>query len=279
MKAASCPKISNQIQTTHMKAEQVVETVLEVLRNHTGNKEIQASSLDKVEVIMKLEEKFRRRPTSKTSSSTHSTIEEQGGNPSFEEMVAGLVKPGEDILRDLNHHKCVSLAIAMEQAIKASRSIDAAKKYAVYGKADSGIADEKFSITFDLRQELTPALAHKLHMAIGLCGEAGEILEAVLSEISSGKRDTANEIEESGDLEFYAEGYRQVCGFTRGTAIAANIAKLGKRYKGHHYTDEQAIARADKAQDIHESPRAFDEGRAYEAVSTADLDARDRIGM
>lgn len=123
--------------------------------------------------------------------------------------------------------------------------------------------EEEFQI--DLNEKVAATFRDSTPFAIA----TAIILEAVAAEIETGVRDTPNEIEESGDLEFYHEGYRQACGFSREEAIAANIEKLGKRYLGHKYTDAQAIARADKSSDSHESPRAF------EPQSSADADSRD----
>lgn len=47
---------------------------------------------------------------------------------------------------------------------------------------------------------LTPFTAHLLHMAVGVVGEVGEKLEAILN------NDPENLREECGDLEFYLEG-------------------------------------------------------------------------
>ena len=95
--------------------------------------------------------------------------------------------------------------------------------------------------------ELTGNDAHLLHMAVGVCGEAGELLDAVKkSAIYRKPIDLENVIEELGDLEFYMEGIRQGLGITREQTLQENIAKLGKRYQGHKYTDEAAQVRADK---------------------------------
>lgn len=112
----------------------------------------------------------------------------------FEEMVRGLVKPGEDII-----------------------------------------------VT------LTPEKMNNLHMAVGVCGEAGELLDAVKKQVVYNKQiDRENVIEELGDLEFYMEGLRQSLGITREETIQGNIVKLGKRYNQHKYSDAQAQDRADK---------------------------------
>lgn len=60
--------------------------------------------------------------------------------------------------------------------------------------------------------------------------------------------DRENVIEELGDLEFYMERIRQIIGVSREETIAANMAKLGKRYSKGTYSNEQAQARADKVE-------------------------------
>lgn len=96
--------------------------------------------------------------------------------------------------------------------------------------------------------EMTPADAHLMHMAIGISGEAGELLDAIKKRVIYRKElDTTNVLEELGDLEFYLEGIRQGLGINREDCLAANIAKLGKRYEGLTYSDQAAQQRADKA--------------------------------
>lgn len=112
----------------------------------------------------------------------------------FEEMVAGLVKPGQAII-----------------------------------------------------DSLTPSKANSLHMAVGISGEAGELLDAIKKAVIYNKPlDRENVIEELGDLEFYMEGLRAELGITREQTIESNIAKLGVRYSSGSYSDKQAIQRADK---------------------------------
>tara|TARA_R110000765_G_scaffold92333_1_gene174534 strand:+ start:27 stop:380 length:354 start_codon:yes stop_codon:yes gene_type:complete len=95
--------------------------------------------------------------------------------------------------------------------------------------------------------EMSGEDAHTLHMAVGISGESGELLDAVKKSVIYRKPlDRENVIEELGDLEFYMEGLRQGLSITREETIEANISKLGKRYKGHSYSDAQAQDRADK---------------------------------
>lgn len=98
-----------------------------------------------------------------------------------------------------------------------------------------------------IASEMTAEDAHLMHMAIGISGEAGELLDAIKKQVIYRKPlDRENALEELGDLEFYMEGIRQGLGFTREECLAANIAKLGKRYEGLKYTDTAAQERADK---------------------------------
>lgn len=99
----------------------------------------------------------------------------------------------------------------------------------------------------DIVAQLTPEMAHLWHMATGVSGEAGELLDAVKkAAIYSKPLDTENVIEELGDLEFYMEGIRQGLGITREDVLQANIAKLAKRYPQMTYSNTAAQERADK---------------------------------
>jgi len=99
-----------------------------------------------------------------------------------------------------------------------------------------------------IASEINGEDAHILHMAVGICGEAGELIDAIKKHVIYRKDlDMENVIEELGDLEFYMEGLRQGLGITRERCIEANINKLGKRYEGFKYSDKQAHDRADKS--------------------------------
>lgn len=99
----------------------------------------------------------------------------------------------------------------------------------------------------DIVATLTAEDAHSLHMAVGIAGEAGELLDAVKKAAIYRKPiDRENVIEELGDLEFYMEGLRQGLGITRQEVLDHNIAKLSKRYSSGTYSDKHAQERADK---------------------------------
>lgn len=99
----------------------------------------------------------------------------------------------------------------------------------------------------DILEEMSSAQMHLLHMAVGVSGEAGELLDAVKKlAIYQKPLDVANVIEELGDLEFYMEGIRAAILVSREQVLESNITKLLKRY-GEKYSNQAAHERADKA--------------------------------
>lgn len=93
---------------------------------------------------------------------------------------------------------------------------------------------------------LTPAKADLLHAAMGISGEAGELLDAIKKHVIYNKDlDLNNVLEELGDLEFYMAAMRQRLGVLRGEILTRNVSKLIKRYPSG-YTDQAAKDRADK---------------------------------
>lgn len=87
-----------------------------------------------------------------------------------------------------------------------------------------------------------------VHMALGIGGEAGELVDAVKKSFAYNKPlDLANTYEELGDILFYVQGMLNFLGaeFTLADLVALNTKKLTKRYPTG-YSDEAAIARADK---------------------------------
>lgn len=99
----------------------------------------------------------------------------------------------------------------------------------------------------DIVAQMTDNDAHVLHMAVGISGESGELLDAIKKGVIYNKPfDKENIIEELGDLEFYMEGLRQGFGITRAETLKANMEKLNVRYSGYNYSDSQAQERADK---------------------------------
>lgn len=99
----------------------------------------------------------------------------------------------------------------------------------------------------DIVISLSAEKANQWHLATGVAGEAGELLDAVKkSAIYNKPLDRENVIEELGDLEFYMEGLRQSLGVSREEVLGYNQSKLSKRYSSGAYSDKQAQDRADK---------------------------------
>ena len=88
-----------------------------------------------------------------------------------------------------------------------------------------------------------------LHAAVGIAGEAGELLDAIKKHwIYEAELDRENILEECGDSLFYVTALLDECGFTLADAMRHNMEKLAKRYPDG-YTDSAARDRADKVED------------------------------
>ena len=85
-----------------------------------------------------------------------------------------------------------------------------------------------------------------LHAAVGVAGEAGELLDQVKKHwIYNKDLDHENILEECGDLLFYTTAVLIHSGWSLEEAMVHNMEKLAKRYP-QGYTDEAARERADK---------------------------------
>lgn len=89
-------------------------------------------------------------------------------------------------------------------------------------------------------------MGKQVHAALGISGEAGEIVDAVKKSWIYGKPyDHENILEECGDVLFYVSALLHESGFTMIDAMNANMEKLAKRYP-QGYSDQHAIDRMDK---------------------------------
>jgi NTP pyrophosphatase (non-canonical NTP hydrolase) len=103
----------------------------------------------------------------------------------------------------------------------------------------------------EIVRQLTPQQAHLLHMAVGVSGEAGELLDEVKKHCVYQKQiDIPHIIEEAGDILFYLTGLLNELDLSLEGCISANREKLSRRYASGRYSNEQAIARADKAEEV-----------------------------
>ena len=87
----------------------------------------------------------------------------------------------------------------------------------------------------------------KMHAALGVAGEAGELADAIKKEIVYCKQpDRENIVEELGDLRFYMQAVQNLYEIPEQEILQHNANKLAKRYAGLKYSDEAAVLRADK---------------------------------
>ena len=83
-----------------------------------------------------------------------------------------------------------------------------------------------------------------IHAAVGIAGEAGEVLDLIKKSVFTGKNMYIDEIiKELGDLEFYLEALRQQLHLTRDEILQANWQKLSQRHGNNdveeYYQDDR----------------------------------------
>lgn len=99
----------------------------------------------------------------------------------------------------------------------------------------------------DIIMSLDSAKGNLIHLAMGVAGEAGELLDTIKKHTIYNKElDYDNLIEELGDIEFFLQGIRNHFAISREDILKGNIVKLGVRYHEGKYSDKQAQERADK---------------------------------
>lgn len=78
-----------------------------------------------------------------------------------------------------------------------------------------------------------------LHAAVGIAGEAGEILDLIKKTAFTDRvLDQADLIKELGDVEFYLQALRNQIGVSRDRILDANVEKLNNRHpKGFQESD------------------------------------------
>ena len=167
----------------------------------------------------------------------------------YSEFVRSRFKSGEKIAEEMTPHKAALLLMQVEDVIEESQYLDRVKKYAIYNDDKYGLSKWKASVSAEIKSKnfiLNPSQCELLHAAIGIAGEAGELLDAVRKHVFEGQPlDEDNVIEELGDLNFYLEAACQAIGVSREEIEQRNTAKLSKRYEGG-YSDQQAQERKDK---------------------------------
>ena len=163
----------------------------------------------------------------------------------YPEFVRSRFKPGEKIAEEMTPEKAAVLQRRVKLVIHQSVSLDLAKKQTIYNKHQGlyAMAEDAHRLK-DFKPN--PSQCELLHAAIGIAGEAGELLDAVRKHVFDEQPlDEDNVIEELGDLCFYLEAACQAIKMKRADIEELNMAKLFERYKDG-YSDQQAIERKDK---------------------------------
>ena len=164
-------------------------------------------------------------------------------NGPYGDMVSDLAKSGEEIRSSITTAKWSLLVEAIKEGITAGNKVDAVKKQVVYNKP----ADLAAAVQYN-HPDMTAEQAHLIHMALGIFGEAAELMDAVYTSVAGHyKLDMENVIEELGDIEFYMEGFRQGIDISHELVLEENYQKLNVRRYPDGYSDQAAQERADKA--------------------------------
>ena len=99
-----------------------------------------------------------------------------------------------------------------------------------------------------LAKDMHSPILNLLHGAVGVAGEAGELLDAIKKNwVYNKPLDRENILEELGDLRFYMQLIANHMGFTEQMILDGNREKLKQRYASLHYSDMAAQLRADKS--------------------------------
>lgn len=173
-----------------------------------------------------------------------------------EQMVAGLVKPGEMILAQLTLEDChlwhmatglMGESVELQQAIiknDLDNFIEEGGDSCFYQTALYQIRGIAYHEEADKTPESTLADLTEIDNYLRICGD---ILDLVKKKVIY--RKLIDEIRIDELLIASKISLRELAGcFTLsiGTFLDHNYNKLGKRYEGHQYTDEQAQLRKDK---------------------------------
>lgn len=163
----------------------------------------------------------------------------------YPEFVRSRFKSGENIAEEMTPANAALLNHSIANMIAESCRLDLVKKQSIYNQ-DKGLFIGHIETHRFKDFKPTPSQCELLHAAIGIAGEAGELLDAVRKHVFDGEPlDRENVIEELGDLEFYMMAAMMNIGVLRPHLQELNMSKLSKRYEGG-YSDQQAQERKDK---------------------------------
>lgn len=99
---------------------------------------------------------------------------------------------------------------------------------------------------YEIQAQIKASQLDKLHMAIGIAGEAGEVVDIIKKHSFNNKDvEPAEVLKECGDVLFYLAGLLDTYGWTIDDALSQNISKLRTRYP-EGYSDQAAAEKRDQ---------------------------------
>lgn len=182
------------------------------------------------------------------------------------DMVAGLMKPGDEIIDTLTAKQADLWHGATGVAGETTEVLEAVIQIYVDGEIDKeNIVEELGDIEFYMesvrsnlgltRDEVVSFQTEQHFMVAGeplecaslLAIAGGQLLDAVKKHVVYQKDIDLEKVKYAlASLEVHVEVVRQALSVTREETLEANIAKLSVRYKGLKYSDKAAQERADK---------------------------------
>lgn len=134
-------------------------------------------------------------------------------------------------------------------------------------------ADDYVALAMRTAKDMGTHKLNLIHAAMGMSSDAGEFVDCVKKYAIYGKAlDVDNALEEIGDVLWFCALACRTIGASMSAVMAENINKLAKRYP-EKYTDEAAIARADKQ--VANGLNAVD--AMYNAIASPELKAGDTL--
>lgn len=152
----------------------------------------------------------------------------------------------------------------LQAGVEMANIIDQVKKTMIYDKPFDADAFRNSCSELTERLHLMSSIAHRIaipedtvsalyepnlrlvHGAIGMYGEAGELLEAMSKQLLSGQLDLVNVAEETADSDWYKNLIHSETGITEEQSRAAVISKLTNKLTGRYkdgFTNEAALDR------------------------------------
>jgi len=96
-----------------------------------------------------------------------------------------------------------------------------------YGKLVKALAKD----SDEIMDSLNSYDCHLIHMIMGVCGEAGQLLDGIKKGVIHREQlDMKKVVKELGNIEFYLEGLRQGLDLDRDVVIQHSIDKLNAQH-------------------------------------------------